>query len=89
MDKTLREKFSFNEINPILSSKLDYSELNNILENLNIELEKRPTNEEIVQILNEKADKKELAYYLESKPSTNDLYNTRKKVDENQKNIEL
>ena len=89
MDKTLREKFSFNEINPILSSKLDYSELNNILENLNIELEKRPTNEEIAQILNEKADKKELAYYLESKPSTNDLYNTRKKVDENQKNIEL
>ena len=37
MDKTLREKFSFNEINPILNSKLDYSELNNILENLNIE----------------------------------------------------
>ena len=89
MDKTLREKFSFNEINPILNSKLDYSELNNILENLNIELEKRPTNEEIAQILNEKADKKELAYYLESKPSTNDLYNTRKKVEENQKNIEL
>ena len=89
MDKTLREKFSFNEINPILSSKLDYSELNNILENLNIELEKRPTNEEIAQILNEKADKKELAYYLESKPSTNDLYNTRKKIEENSRNIEL
>ena len=89
MDKALREKFSFNEINPILNTKLDTTELNQILENVNIELEKRPTNEEIAQILNEKVDKKELAYYLESKPSTNDLYNNRKKIEENQKNIEL
>ena len=89
MDKALREKFSFNEINPILNTKLDSSELNQILENVNIELEKRPTNEEIAQILNEKVDKKELAYYLESKPSTNDLYNNRKKIEENRKDIEL
>ena len=89
MDKALREKFSFNEINPILNTKLDTTELNQILENVNMELEKRPTNEEIAQILNEKVDKKELAYYLESKPSTNDLYNNRKKIEENQKNIEL
>ena len=89
MDKALREKFSFNEINPILNTKLDTTELNQILENVNIELEKRPTNEEIAQILNEKVDKKELAYYLESKPSTNDLYNNRKKIEENQKKIEL
>ena len=89
MDKALREKFSFNEINPILNTKLDSSELNQILENVNIELEKRPTNEEIAQILNEKVDKKELTYYLESKPSTNDLYNNRKKIEENRKDIEL
>ena len=89
MDKALREKFSFNEINPILNTKLDSSELNQILENVNIELEKRPTNEEIAQILNEKVDKKELVYYLESKPSTNDLYNNRKKIEENRKDIEL
>ena len=31
MDKALREKFSFNEINPILNTKLDSSELNQIL----------------------------------------------------------
>ena len=89
MDKALREKFSFNEINPILNTKLDSSELNQVLENVNIELEKRPTNEEIAQILNEKVDKKELVYYLESKPSTNDLYNNRKKIEENRKDIEL
>ena len=29
-----------------------------------------------------------MAYYLESKPSTNDLYNTRKKIEENSRNIE-
>ena len=89
MDKALREKFSFNELNTLLNTKLDSSELAQILENVNIELEKRPTNEEIVQILNEKVDKKELVYCLESKPSTNDLYNNRKKIEENQKNIEL
>ena len=89
MDKALREKFSFNELNTLLNTKLDSSELSQILENVNIELEKRPTNEEIVQILNEKVDKKELVYCLESRPSTNDLYNNRKKIEENQKNIEL
>ena len=89
MDKALREKFSFNELNTLLNTKLDSSELAQILENVNIELEKRPTNEEIEQILNEKVDKKELVYCLESRPSTNDLYNNRKKIEENQKNIEL
>ena len=89
MDKSLREKFSFNELNTLLNTKLDSSELAQILENVNIELEKRPTNEEIVQILNAKVDKKELVYCLESRPSTNDLYNNRKKIEENQKNIEL
>jgi hypothetical protein len=89
MDKSLREKFSFNELNTLLNTKLDSSELAQILENVNIELEKRPTNEEIVQILKEKVDKKELVYCLESRPSTNDLYNNRKKIEENQKNIEL
>ena len=85
MDKALREKFSFNEINPILNTKLDTTELNQILENVNIELEKRPTNEEITPILNEKVDKKELEYYLESKPSTNDLYNIKKKQKKTRK----
>ena len=89
MDKELREKFSYNELNPLLNNKLDNSELEQIINNINIELEKRPTNEEIIQILNQKVDKKELAYYLESKPSTNDLYNNRKKIEENSRNIEL
>lgn len=88
MDKALREKFSFNELNPLLNNKLDNSDLDQFINNINIELEKRPTNEEIIQILNQKVDKKELAYYLESKPSTNDLYNTRKKIEENSRNIE-
>lgn len=51
----------------------------NTFNNINNELENRPTNDEIFQILNEKVDKKELIYYLNSKPSTNDLYNNRKK----------
>jgi len=89
MDKELREKFGYNELNPLLNNKLDNSELEQIINNINIELEKRPTNEEIIQILNQKVDKKELAYYLESKPSTNDLYNNRKKIEENSRNIEL
>ena len=89
MDKELREKFSYNELNPLLNNKLDNSELEHIINNINIELEKRPTNEEIIQILNQKVDKKELTYYLESKPSTNDLYNNRKKIEENSRNIEL
>ena len=88
MDKSLREKFSFTELNPLLNNKLDSSELSHIIDNINIELEKRPTNEELIPILREKIDKKELVYYLESRPSSNDLYNTRKKIDENQKNIE-
>ena len=88
MDKALREKFSFNELNPLLNNKLDNSDLDQFINNINIELEKRPTNEEINQILNQKVDKKELAYYLESKPSTNDLYNIRKKIEENSRNIE-
>ena len=89
MDKELREKFGYNELNPLLNNKLDNSELEQIINNINIELEKRPTNEEIIQILNQKVDKKELTYYLESKPSTNDLYNNRKKIEENSRNIEL
>ena len=89
MDKELREKFGYNELNPLLNNKLDNSELEQIINNINIELEKRPTNEEIIQILNQKVDKKELIYYLESKPSTNDLYNNRKKIEENSRNIEL
>lgn len=89
MDKELREKFSFNELNPLLNNKLDNSDLEQIINNINIELEKRPTNEEIIEILNQKVDKKELAYALESKPSTNDLYNNRKKIEENSRNIEL
>ena len=88
MDKALREKFSYSELNPLLNNKIDASDLSQIIDNINIELEKRPTNEELIPILKEKIDKKELIYYLESKPSTNDLYNTRKKIDENQKNIE-
>ena len=88
MDKALREKFSYTELNPLLNNKIDKSDLSQIIDNINIELEKRPTNEELIPILKEKIDKKELIYYLESKPSTNDLYNTRKKIDENQKNIE-
>ena len=88
MDKELREKFSYSELNPLLNNKIDASDLSQIIDNINIELEKRPTNEELIPILKEKIDKKELIYYLESKPSTNDLYNTRKKIDENQKNIE-
>ena len=88
IDKSLREKFGFNELNPLLNTKLDISELPNILENINIEIEKRPTNEELNHILNLKVDKNEFEQYLNTKPSTNDLYNTRKKVEENQKNIE-
>lgn len=60
----------------------------NTFNNINNELENRPTNDEIFQILNEKVDKKELIYYLNSKPSTNDLYNNRKKIEEIQKNLE-
>ena len=89
MDKELREKFGYNELNPLLNNKLDNSELEQIINNINIKKKKRPTNEEIIQILNQKVDKKELAYYLESKPSTNDLYNNRKKIEENSRNIEL
>ena len=88
IDKSLREKFGFNELNPLLNTKLDISELPNILENINIEIEKRPTNEELNHILNLKVDKNEFEQYLNTKPSTNDLYNTRKKAEENQKNIE-
>ena len=39
MDKALREKFSFNELNPLLNNKLDNSDLDQFINNINIELE--------------------------------------------------
>ena len=87
MDRKIKN-FGINEINPLLNSKVDEKKILNTFNNINNELENRPTNDEIFQILNEKVDKKELIYYLNSKPSTNDLYNNRKKIEEIQKNLE-
>ena len=87
MDRKIKN-FRTNEINPLLSSKMDEKNILNTFNNINNELENRPTNDEIFKILNEKVDKKELIYYLNSKPSTNDLYNNRKKIEEIQKNLE-
>ena len=87
MDRKIKN-FGINEISPLLNSKVNEKKILNTFNNINNELENRPTNDEIFQILNEKVDKKELIYYLNSKPSTSDLYNDRKKIEEIQKNLE-
>ena len=89
MDKRIRQKFGINELNPILNSKADNKEILNNLNNINNELANRPTNEEIQQILNEKLDKKEFNYYFNSKNSSNDILNNKKKIEEIQKNLEI
>ena len=88
MDRTIRQKFGINELNPILNTKADNLEISNILTKISNELENRPTNEQINEILKEKIDKKEFMYYFNSKPSTNDFYNNRKKIEELQNNFE-
>ena len=88
IDRTIREKFGVNELHPLLNEKVDNSEITNILNNIKIELRNRPTNDQINNILKEKIDKKEFMYYFNSKPTTNDFYNNRKKIEELQKNFE-
>ena len=88
MDRTIRQKFGVNELNPLLNKKADNLEISNILSKMNNELGNRPTNEEIMEILKEKVDKNEFMYYINSKPTTNDYYNNRKKIEEIQKNFE-
>ena len=75
----IRQKFSANELNPLLSTKADNIEISNALNKINFELNLRPTNDQIINILNDKVDKKEFMYYINSKPTTNDYYNNRKK----------
>ena len=62
MDRKIKN-FGINEISPFLNSKVDEKKILNTFNNINNELENRPTNDEIFQILNEKVDKKELIYY--------------------------
>ena len=88
MDKTIRQKFGINELNPILNTKADNLELSNILNKISNEIENRPTNEQILELLKEKIDKKEFMYYFNSKPTTNDFYNNRKKIEELQNKFE-
>ena len=88
MDRTIRQKFGVNELNPLLNKKADNLEISNILSKMNNELGNRPTNEEIIEILKEKVDKNEFMYYINSKPTTNDYYNNRKKIEELQNNFE-
>jgi len=88
MDRTIRQKFGINELNPLLNEKANNSEISNALNKINYELENRPTNDNINEILKDKVDKKEFMYYFNSKPTTNDFYNNRKKIEELQKNFE-
>ena len=88
MDRTIRQKFGLNELNPLLNQKANNLEITNALNKINYELENRPTNDKIIQILNDKVDKKEFMYYINSKPTTNDFYNNRKKIEELQNNFE-
>ena len=88
MDRTIRQKFGVNELNPLLNKKADNLEISNILSKMNNELGNRPTNEEIMEILKQKVDKNEFMYYINSKPTTNDYYNNRKKIEELQNNFE-
>ena len=88
MDRTIRQKFGVNELNPLLNKKADNLEISNILSKMNNELGNRPTNEDIMEILKEKVDKNEFMYYINSKPTTNDYYNNRKKIEELQNNFE-
>ena len=88
MDRTIRQKFGINELNPLLNEKANNSEISNALNKINYELENRPTNDNIIEILKDKVDKKEFMYYFNSKPTTNDFYNNRKKIEELQNNFE-
>jgi hypothetical protein len=89
MDRTIRQKFGVTELNPLLNAKADNAEISNALNKINFELNHRPTNDQILHILNDKVDKKEFMYYINSKPTTNDYYNNRKKIEELQKNFEI
>ena len=88
MDRTIRQKFGINELNPLLNSKADNLEITSMLNKINNELENRPTNSQLMEILKDKVDKNEFLYYFNSKPTTNDFYNNRKKIEELQKNFE-
>ena len=88
MDRTIRQKFSVTDLNPLLNAKADNDEITNALNKINFELEHRPTNDQILHILNDKVDKKEFMYYINSKPTTNDYYNNRKKIEELQQNFQ-
>jgi len=72
----------------LLNEKANNSEISNALNKINYELENRPTNDNINEILKDKVDKKEFMYYFNSKPTTNDFYNNRKKIEELQNNFE-
>ena len=88
MDRTIRQKFGINELNPLLNSKADNLEITSMLNKINNELENRPTNSQLMEILKDKVDKNEFLYYFNSKPTTNDFYNNRKKIEELQKTFE-
>ena len=84
----MRQKLGINELNPLLNKKADNLEISNILNKISNELENRPTNEQILELLKEKIDKNEFMYYFNSKPTTNDFYNNRKKIEELQNKFE-
>ena len=88
MNRVLHNKLGINEINPLLTKKVDNEELSSIINNINQELELRPTNEEIIQALNEKVDKSDFFKNISSKPINDDIYENKKKIDEVQKNFQ-
>ena len=89
MDKKIRQKCAINEIDPLLEKKADNIEVSSALNNITNALENRPTNDDIIQVLNDKLDKKDFVYYYNSKPSIEDFNNNVMQLNDLQKQFEI
>ena len=85
MEKKIRQK----NLDPLFKKKAEKINISNALNNITNALENRPTNDDIIQVLNDKLDKKDFVYYFNSKPSIEDFNNSVMQINDLQKQFEI
>ena len=75
MEKLLQSKASKNELNTAINLKANTTEVMRAFSDLSSAIDNRSTIEETRNLLNDKISKSELLYYLNSKPSLEDIKN--------------
>ena len=73
--KEIKSKVTMKELNPILNSKANNSDVFQAIDNLCNSIENLPTNSQFNELNEEKVSKSDLIFYLKAKPSIEDIEN--------------